>query len=288
MNYYLGCPMWSNKAWVGKFFGRDTKAAGYLKQYARTLSSVEGNTTIYALPKRELAQKWRDATPAHFRFTFKFPKVISHDLALQECGRELDQFLAALTPLHDRLGTLFLQLPHTFTNIDRLARFLSGLPREFHYAVEVRNRYFFDGGHGEEDFVCLLREFQADRVIFDTHRLLTFETSDASILDAKKRKPKMPPRTLATGPAPFLRYVGRPDFREDTSVLDGWAAVTAAWIREGRTPYVFMHQAPDDDFAPEMCRLFHELLRGHLPELPQLPPFPCESDPPIAHQLSLF
>lgn len=280
--------MWSNKTWVGPFFSRDAKPKDFLKQYATTLSSVEGNTTFYALPKPEVAKKWRDATPANFRFTFKFPRVISHDLSLQECEGELARFFRALEPLNDRLGTLFLQMPPQFQHIDRLARFLTLLPRQCHYAVEVRNRFFFDDGSGEEDFVSLLQEFGADRVIFDTHRLMQFQTQDGELCAAKKRKPKMPPRTLATGPAPFLRFVGRPDYTQDETTLTGWAHTVANWIREGRTPYVFMHQAPDDDLAPQMCQMFHSLLQREIPELPDLPPFPCEGDAPIPEQLSLF
>ncbi|WP_171923235.1 DUF72 domain-containing protein, partial [Escherichia coli] len=39
----------------------------------RHVNCVEGNTTLYALPKPEVVLRWREQTTDDFRFCFKFP-----------------------------------------------------------------------------------------------------------------------------------------------------------------------------------------------------------------------
>jgi len=191
-----------------------------------------------------------------------------------------------MTPCAEKLGPFLLKLPPRFDDLDVLERFLRGLPRDFRYVVEVRGPAFY--GALEADFEALLRELGMDRVTFDTRRLMTLETGDAALKDAQRRKPKNPIRDLALGPHPVLRYVGRPQIEEDTAALAAWAERVAAWNGEGRTPYVFMHHAPDDVRAPELCRLFHGLLAERVPGLAPLPDWPVEGEPPRAVQLSLF
>jgi uncharacterized protein YecE (DUF72 family) len=55
--------------------------------------------------------------------------------------------------------------------------------------------------------------------------------------------------------------------------LQDWADVVAAWIKEGREPYFFVHHAPSDFYAPRLATDFHEMLStrvdvGRLPEWP--------------------
>ena len=53
--------------------------------------------------------------------------------------------MAVLGPLRDKIGTLFLQLPPRFTaeQLPRLQTFLDALPRDYHYAVELRDPAMF-------------------------------------------------------------------------------------------------------------------------------------------------
>ena len=284
--WYSGCPMWANKSWVGSLFPRKTKPAEYLAQYARVFGSVEGNTTFYGIPKPETVAKWAAATPPHFRFTFKFPRLISHDMALRNTRDEVTRFLEALAPLHSRLGPLFLQLPPTFADFPALERFLVLLPTDHHYAVEARHPSFFEAF--EVDFTAMLSDLKMDRVVFDTRALQAMESDDAAIVDAQRRKPKTPVRTAATGPHPFLRYVGRPIAEENLDDMKRWAGIVAGWLSEGRTPFVFLHQAPDDDDAPHLARIFHAELQKCLPQLPPMPDWPGEKEDPEPEQLSLF
>jgi len=44
--FYIGCPAWGFKEWVGNFFPPHTPARDFLRLYSRKLTTVEGNTTF--------------------------------------------------------------------------------------------------------------------------------------------------------------------------------------------------------------------------------------------------
>ncbi len=211
LQYYLGCPVWSNKQWVGELFTPNAKPADFLRQYSSVYNTVEGNTTFYALPKPASVRRWREETPLHFKFCFKFPKTISHQLRLQDAGSETQTFLNRLAPLAERPGPFFLQLPPSFdfTELPALESFLKSLPREFNYAVEARHAGFFNAMVAEEKFNDLLQSLNVSRVIFDTRGLHAAEVpeDDFYTLDAKRRKPKAPVRFLATNQSPFINSI---------------------------------------------------------------------------------
>src|SRR5450631_4053806 len=60
--FYIGCPMWGYKDWVGTLFPPHTPASDFLRLYSNKLSTVEGNTTFYALPSQETIARWRQET----------------------------------------------------------------------------------------------------------------------------------------------------------------------------------------------------------------------------------
>src|SRR5512141_3228628 len=79
MNFYIGCPIWSFKGWVGNFYPADTKPAEFLREYSRRVTTIEGNTTFYAVPAQKTVEGWVAETPETFRFCPKVPKAISHE-----------------------------------------------------------------------------------------------------------------------------------------------------------------------------------------------------------------
>lgn len=52
---YIGLPQWSHPKWV-------RLGITSLEEYARHFNCVEGNTTLYALPKPEVVLRWREQT----------------------------------------------------------------------------------------------------------------------------------------------------------------------------------------------------------------------------------
>ena len=280
-DYYLGCPGWGLKSWVGRLFPSGTRDKDFLARYAEVFNTVEGNTTFYALPSAESVARWREQVPPTFRFCFKFPREVSHDKLLTGCAPELSTFLARIAPLGELIGTLFLQLPPRFdaAQLPRLRAFLAALPKDHHYAVEVRDEAFFRAGPEEDELLELLRARGVDLVVMDTRGV--HASKSLTFAEVRARKPNLPLVMRATAARPLIRFVPHETFDASRHFLEPWARRVAAWIADGKRPYFFMH-APDDTFAPENAYAFHAMLRAHrdVGELPTWPGAP--------RQLGLF
>ncbi len=283
--YYLGLPMWAHRLWLGEFFAPRTPQDRLLAEYASVFNTVEGNTTFYGTPKPDTILKWKESAGPSFRFCFKFPQTVTHQRKLRHVSDEVTKFLELLEPLGDQLGPFLIGLPHTFDprSMDALADFLAILPNTFAYAVEFRHPAFFKDA--ESDVNRFLEDRQVDRVLFHTDTLLSVETNHPELIESQRQKPHVPHRTYATGSRPFLRFVGPPEVADNHPHLEDWADVTAEWIREGRTPYIFLHHAPSDLYAPRLATDFHNLLAQRI-DVGKIPEWPV--DRARAGQLSLF
>jgi uncharacterized protein YecE (DUF72 family) len=257
--YYLGCPGWGVKGWVGRLFPTATRPTEFLERYARVFNTVEGNTTFYALPSAETVARWRDQVPAEFRFCFKFPREVSHDKLLIDCVGEVATFVERIAPLGGLIGTLFLQLPARFepVQLPRLRAFLDGLPAGHDYAVELRHDAFFRPGSAERDALALLRERGVDLVTMDTRGVHSGHS--LALAEVRARKPNLPVLIRTTANRPIVRCVPHEQFDASRVFVEPWAPQLARWIREGKRPYFFMH-APDDTYAPENAYAFHAML----------------------------
>jgi uncharacterized protein YecE (DUF72 family) len=270
--YYLGCPGWGVKTWVGRLFPTATRSTEFLERYARVFNAVEGNTTFYALPSPDTVARWADQVPADFRFCFKFPREVSHDKLLIDCGPEVATFLDRVAPLGDKLGSLFLQLPPRFDapQLPRLRAFLAGLPRGPRYAVELRHEAFFRDGPAQADALALLRERGVDLVTMDTRGVHSGHS--LALAEVRARKPNLPVLIRSTADRPIVRCVPHEQFDASRHFVEPWAAQLARWMRAGQRPYFFMH-APDDTYAPENAYAFHAMLRQHA-DVGELPTWP--------------
>lgn len=288
-NYYLGTPMWAMRPWAGTLYRKATAANRYLPEYASVFNTVEGNNTFYNLPNAETVARWRRDTPKNFHFCFKFPRGVTHDAKLHpDAANEAQRFFRLLEPLADRVEVLFLQLPPSFCAADlpRLEAFIPHLSKDFHYAVEVRHRDFFQNDDTERGFVDLLREHGLNYAMFDTGTLHAIDSDDPATVEAQRKKPKMPQRRIVTGQHPWLRYVGHPDVESNEANLSRMALEVSSWISEGRTPIVFMH-SPGDLHVPQLCRRFHEHL-SKWSDVGFIPDFPGEVEEARPEQLDLF
>ncbi|WP_028487720.1 DUF72 domain-containing protein [Thiothrix lacustris] len=270
--YYLGLPLWSNAHWKGSLFGADAKPADFLAQYAQVFNAVEGNTTFYAVPSAEMVSRWLAVTPESFRFSFKFPRTITHQHYLIHAAKETQEFLHRLSPLGQRMDGLMVQLPATFSpsELSMLESFLRSLPRDYQYAVEVRHPAFFTHAASRAAYNALLEDLGVDRVIFDSRPLHAAAPLDAATREAQSRKPRLPVQLDVTAGQPVLRYIGHPVLEANHDWLDRWVAQTARWLAEGKRPRIFLH-TPNNHLAPALARLFHTHLQQRVPELPDLP-----------------
>ncbi len=293
--YYLGCPVWSHKEWIGPVFPKGTSTQGLLRPYSKFFNTVEGGSLFYALPPMATVERWMAEAGPEFRFAMKFPKAISHERRLMAAHNETNAFLKILEALRDggRIGPSFLQLPPSFNinSIDVLEAYLKNLPTDFKYAVEFRHISFFDNGDNEKKADDLLANLGVNKVVFDSRPLFSTDPQGKTETDAQNRKPNLPVRPIATSSLPFVRFVARNDIESNQPWIKEWVAVVNKWILEGKKPYVFVH-APDETNAPIVARLFNDQLRRINPLVPDLPPFASEfaspEEHPTSEQLDLF
>ena len=268
--FYIGCPIWSHKEWVGTFFPERTPPGDFLRLYSRKLSTVEGNTTFYAMPSAETIVRWRTETPPGFRFCPKIPREISHSPALQATRDATLVFVKRMRGLGERLGPIFLQLPPAFgpAHLTQLETWLGFWPAEVRLAVEVRHPAFFEQDLGTT-FNALLNERQVARVIMDTRPIRVGPAEEQGVLQARERKPDLPVYPAITTDFAFLRYIGHTSSEINAPFLDSWAARLAQWQQRGIALYVFCH-CPFEIHSPDICYELYQRL-AKLTPLPELP-----------------
>ncbi len=282
--YYLGCPSWSELAWREHLYPEDAKPTDFLRLYGQVFNAVEGNTTFYAQPSPATVERWAQSMPAHFRFTAKFPREISHGDDLRMALSAAESFVQLLKPLGDRVAPFWLQLPRTFgpQRLAELMGFIDELQQPV--AVEVRHPAFFARGDEERLLNRLLMGRGIERICLDPRALFSCTEQTPAVLHAQAKKPNVPPRPTAFSQSPQVRFIGHPNVAANDAFLAQWLDKVAGWIEEGRTPYVFLHTS-DNHRAPILARRFHEQLMLRLPGLPALPEHPRE---PVAEQLGLL
>ena len=277
MSLYLGLPQWSHPAWPGQLLGVGARPAEHLAHYAQVFNTVEGNTTFYASPTPDTVRRWADAVPPQFRFSFKFPKEISHQSDLVSAGKQVADFITLLGPLHGQLGLLKLQLPARFgpAGLPRLAAFFEGLPPDFTYALEVRHPDFFAKGEAERALNRLLMDKGINRIMLDSRPLFSVPASlaakNAALVDAQGKKPRLPVHLLATANSPVVRLIGLPHPEDNHPFLPSWLPHWKQWLAEGKDLYLFIHTA-DNARAPELARQVSRLLGQ------EMAPWPGEND----------
>lgn len=278
MRLHVGCAMWTHKAWHGLFQADPPAPHQRLRAYASWCTAVEGNTTFYATPARETVASWAGQTEPDFRFVIKLPRLITHERRLAGVDEELRGFFDAIEPLGPRAHALWIQLPPSFTpaGVPALARFLRGLPGSHRYAVEVRHPAFFEEPRATRVLEELLAAAHAEWIPFDTTAFFRSPPTSAAERDAWHKKPRTAARRRALTDQPIVRYLGRDAVARTVEGWQPWIDVAVEWLREGRSPTVFIH-TPDNADAPVLARRFHAEVRARLPELDGLPePVPVE------------
>jgi uncharacterized protein YecE (DUF72 family) len=112
MQYYIGCSGWSYSSWQGPFYPRAIENSKWLKYYSNVFDYVEIDSSFYKIPNEFMVKNWYKRTPSNFRFTAKFPKVITHDKRLKNFDEDqLDYFFDSMSELKEKLLALLIQLP---------------------------------------------------------------------------------------------------------------------------------------------------------------------------------
>lgn len=147
MQLYIGCSGLSYTSWQGPFYPTDMNKNLQLPFYSEVFNYVEIDSTFYNIPTESMVRNWNKRTPDNFRFTVKFPKVITHDKRLMNAEKELSLFYDRMEPLKGKILALIIQLPPSFElkeGLESLRRSDFFFDDTFRYAIEVRHRSWFN------------------------------------------------------------------------------------------------------------------------------------------------
>jgi uncharacterized protein YecE (DUF72 family) len=136
---HVGCAGWSlpRAQWL-----HFPAAGSHLERYAARFDIAEINTSFYRPHQRETYARWAAGTPAHFRFSAKLPKSITHEKRLVGAVPELEAFLMQVEGLGDKLGCLVVQLPPSLDfDGPTVSRFLAALRRRHQGSVALEPRH---------------------------------------------------------------------------------------------------------------------------------------------------
>ena len=282
MNFYLGCAIWSYKDWVGNLYPPKSQPRDFLNLYSRRFTTVEGNTTFYAIPSESTINKWVEQTSPGFKFCPKLHRQITHQGLLTPRIPDALSFLKRMSGLGDRLGTVFIQLPPSYSPeyFADLTEFLTACSQtNISLALEVRHLNWFD--RSGDRLNSLLTDLNIARVLLDTRPIYNCPDDPQS---SPRKKPKVPLRPVVLGNTAFIRFISHPDRQYNQSYLQQWARQLPRWLNEDKTVYFFVH-CPQETRSPDTARYFYSLLQNifgcDLPTLPwDLNSYPI--------QLSLF
>jgi len=242
---YIGCTGWAMKEWIGRYYSPGTTPRDYLRAYGQQFDGIELNSTHYQLPKVELLERWREETPASFRFSPKLGQNISHaaDLGINlGLGPSFAERLQGLGP---RLGWGFMQLPPHFgpTKLPLLEQFLKQYPQNlFPICIEARQADIFADPLARKDYFDLLQHYKVGTCITDV-------AGRRDVLHLE-----------LTAPVLMLRFVGNGLLPSDYERVDAWISKVIELQEKGiREFYLFLHE-PDNILAPDICQYMAEQL----------------------------
>ena len=89
-----------------------------------------------------MVRNWNRRTPDNFRFTAKFPKILTHEKRFKNVEKKLELFYERMEALKDKMLALLIQLLPSYQLKEGLEDFTNYnffYEDSFRYAVEVRH-----------------------------------------------------------------------------------------------------------------------------------------------------
>ena len=248
----IGTQGWNYDAWVGPFYPPDTRPADFLTVYARAFSTVEVDSTFYAIPAAKTMRGWAERTPSEFSFALKLPQEITHENRLRDSADLAALFFDRARELGPKLGPILMQLGPDFapSELPALANFLPMIPRDVRLAVEFRQRGWIHDG-----IIALLAEHNVGVALVDARWI--------------PRKAMMALAERPTSDFAYIRWMGPNRDLVDYSriqidrsrELESWAAVIAMLGKRVKTVYGYVNNhfaGHSPGSARDLQRLLHQ------------------------------
>ena len=185
---FIGTSSWKYEGWFGQLYtaaryeyrGKVAKTRfqqDCLGEYAEVFKTVCVDAAYYDFPRVEYLQRLADQVPEDFRFGFKvtdaltikkFPKLNRFGAKAGQRNQDFlnadlfaTSFLKPFEDIREKVGVLMFEFSRFWPTdyeygrdfVADLDTFFSKLPKEWPYAIEIRNKYWLR----EEYFGCLNR-----------------------------------------------------------------------------------------------------------------------------------
>jgi uncharacterized protein YecE (DUF72 family) len=217
---YIGTSGWAYPSWRRHLYDGVPQRA-WLAKAASVFDALEVNGSFYTQIKPATYRKWRDETPAHFRFTVKGHRFVTHYKRLRDCRDSILRLRDQAGELGDKLLAVVWQLPSTFgADLGRLDDFLRAVDAwpEVRHALELRHRSWFTDEAAARLAAARVASCLSDAPDFPMWRAVTTDLVYVR-LHGHTRK-----YASSYSPASLRR----------------WATDAAGWLAEGRDVHVYL------------------------------------------------
>lgn len=221
---YVGCAKWNSKDLKG-FYPKGVKDE--LAYYASQFNCIELNATFYKRYWEKQYTAWREGVPEGFKYFVKFNQSITHFSRLKDVEDKVDEFMANVVFLKEKLGMLFLQMHNNFgaKDFDRVVRFVENWKQ---YDTPLAMEFRKEEWHGDPAVSGRLYD------LLETNGITNI------LVDTAGRRDLMHMRL--TTPTAFIRWVGA-NHESDRPRLDEWVERIAEWKQLGlERLFFFVHQ----------------------------------------------
>ncbi|WP_438391239.1 DUF72 domain-containing protein [Caballeronia sp. DA-9] len=141
----IGISGWRYAGWRGVFYPKDLKQARELEFASRIVETIEINGSHYSLQTLASYKTWHAATPAHFVFSVKGPRYLTHMLRFRDDSARpamANFFASGVLALEEKLGPFLWQFPPNYSfDPERLDRFLNMLPRDTRESAALADQH---------------------------------------------------------------------------------------------------------------------------------------------------
>ncbi|CAN5577619.1 DUF72 domain-containing protein [soil metagenome] len=245
----VGMAGWVYPPWRGDFYPRGLVQKNELAYASTQVTSIELNSSFYALPTPSSWRTWRDATPQDFVFSVKAPKLITQMKRLRNVSTDVSDFFASgLLALGPKLGAILWQLPPDHAlDLPLLERFLDLLPHSTTEAVECathRSDRMIGREHLDTDADRPVRHaLEVRHHSFATDAVLNLLTKHGIAAVLGDSGGKWPVIDQATAGFRYARLHADeaiyPGGCYEPADLDRWAATIRNWVDAGQDAYVY-------------------------------------------------
>ncbi|MFC1570120.1 DUF72 domain-containing protein [bacterium] len=166
-HFKIGTCSWKYDSWIGLIYSEEAKV-NYLKAYAEHFSTVEIDqwfwslypNNIIKLPSIPVVKEYAESVPDDFLFSIKAPNSITLTHYYSQDKTKplienpiffsndiLNEFLNRLALMGSKVGPIIFQfeylnkmkMPNQQLFLEKLHVFLDAAPKDFQYAIEIRN-----------------------------------------------------------------------------------------------------------------------------------------------------